>query len=675
MKNTKKNEDVTVVVTCYNVENYITKCFDSILSQTYPNIKIIAVDDHSTDKTKKIIGQYAKKYKNFSAIYNKSNHGQGYSRNVGIKETKTKYIAFVDSDDWIESNFINELYLAITTNKADLAVCDIFVRHENPVSDYRVVMYDTKPDRYGLINTGLAASSCNKMIKTDLIKPIPYPENLANDDIQVVLALMYKYKTAYTDKTYYNYYQRPGSTQNGEVSSKRFEVFKSIQNLRDNINEDIDELVWDAIVWHQVIIVLLVVVPKASGILNRRRLVKDFHKLAIDNSVDIQKNQGFMRFMELGKLNKIYGSIIKFTMSKKLFTLASITMSIYFFCLRHKNKIKLGIKIVRLPIKFMKDPRGVTNRAKSIIKRKYVLDPKITIESVVVAAKKQQKMKTNNLVSVVIPNYNYRNFLIERVYSIVNQSRKIGEIIILDDNSTDSSVELAEEIQQAIDKYIPVRLINNKVNQGTFKQWSRGFSEAKYDYIWIAEADDFSHKDFLVCALKPFSIDPDIVLSYVDTGFMDARGLFIESARRHIDYQVSGHWDSDYIIDGIEEIRRYSYLNNTIANVSSVVFRKHPNIDYADILKDSMGYKQAGDWVFYTNCMLNGKIAYTNKTYNYYRMHGSNVSASTKAKIHLEEILKIYEMIDNRIGLTLKQKRLQEKRIKLLKKVWNVSDA
>jgi glycosyltransferase involved in cell wall biosynthesis len=667
-----KNEIITIVVTCYNVEEYVVKCFDSILRQTYTNIEIIAVDDHSSDDTKKIIQRYEKKYKNFKAIYNKRNRGQGYSRNIGIAATNTKYISFVDSDDWIEINFIEELYKSLISAKADIALCDIYVKHDNPSANHRVVMYDAKPNKFGFINTGLAASSCNKLYKTEIFKGLNYPENLANDDIQVVLAIMYKYNVTYTDKTYYNYYQRIGSTQNGHVSKKRLDVFKSLEFLKYNIGAKIDSKTWDAIIWHQVIVVLLIVIPRAKGLKNRRELIKEFHRLANDHGINLAGNQGFANYTKQNRLNYIYGNIVVYLVVHRLYLLASLSMKLFNMYLQHTNKIKFAIKVLRLPITFAKDPIGLINRVRSIILRKNVIKTKTTIRSLISEAKKQQKLRDSDLVSVVIPNYNYKNFLIERVYSILFQTKKIGEIIILDDKSTDQSIELAEEIKRNIDKYVPVRLINNKTNQGTFNQWKKGFYEAKYDYVWIAEADDFSHKDFLNHAVNPLINNHNVVLSYVDTGFIDEKGIFIESARRHIDYQKSGHWNSSYISNGLDEIHNYSFLNNTIANVSSVVFRKLNSIDYEMIFKDSCSYKQAGDWVFYLNYMQAGDISYVNKTYNYYRFHGNNVSANTKAKIHLDEILRIYNMLDDRLKLTKKQKQMQQKRIKYLKKAWKI---
>jgi hypothetical protein len=231
---------------------------------------------------------------------------------------------------------------------------------------------------------------------------------------------------------------------------------------------------------------------------------------------------------------------------------------------------------------------------------------------------------------------------------------------------------LARTIQKSIGEFVPTRLINNSINLGTFKQWEKGFIEANYEYVWIAEADDYCSHMFLNKTLKSLNSKRDVVMSYVDTGLIDENGLFLDSLKLHIDYQSSGHWNGDYINKGIDEIKQYSYLNNTIANVSSVVFRKKIGIDYPALFSQSRNYKQAGDWVFYLNYMQLGDIAYVDKTINYYRLHGNNVSSSTKAEDHLLEIRSVYDKINNSLKLTGAHKLSQKKRIKFLKKAWNL---
>ena len=136
-----------------------------------------------------------------------------------------------------------------------------------------------------------------------------------------------------------------------------------------------------------------------------------------------------------------------------------------------------------------------------------------------------------------------------------------------------------------------------------------------------------------------------------------------------MDQQHTKHWKHNYVIQGIEEIKNYAYLNCTIANVSSTLIKKG---DYQEFFEKSKQYRQAGDWLFYIQIMKLGKVAYNKKAYNYYRIHGNNVTSTTKKQSHLKEIQKIHEEIDKRYGLTEEQRKMIQKRYDYLKRVWNL---
>ena len=110
---------VSIIIPVYNVEQYLRQCLDSVINQTFKNIEIIAVNDCSTDNSLQIIKEYQQKDKRIVLVDLKQNVGLGFARNEGIKIAKGKYITFVDSDDWIASNFIEILYNEITKNNTD----------------------------------------------------------------------------------------------------------------------------------------------------------------------------------------------------------------------------------------------------------------------------------------------------------------------------------------------------------------------------------------------------------------------------------------------------------------------------------------------------------------------------------------------------------------------------
>ena len=136
-----------------------------------------------------------------------------------------------------------------------------------------------------------------------------------------------------------------------------------------------------------------------------------------------------------------------------------------------------------------------------------------------------------------------------------------------------------------------------------------------------------------------------------------------------IDIMQTGHWDNDYINDGKDEFNNYTYLNCTIANVSSTIIK---NNNYQKYFKMSGKYKQCGDWLLYANIMQLGKVAYTKDVLNFYRVHGDNVSSVTKKEAHIKEMKQIHEYYDKTYGLNKTQKKEIQKRYKFLEKAWNL---
>lgn len=113
---------ITIVVPIYNVEKYIRRCLDSILNQTFTNYEVLMIDDGSTDSSSEICDEYQKKYSNFKAIH-KQNGGLGYARNTGIENANGDYIVFIDGDDYISNNHIENIFMEIEKNKADACYC------------------------------------------------------------------------------------------------------------------------------------------------------------------------------------------------------------------------------------------------------------------------------------------------------------------------------------------------------------------------------------------------------------------------------------------------------------------------------------------------------------------------------------------------------------------------
>lgn len=633
-------DKISVIIPVYNTEQYLEKSIQSVLDQTYKNLEIIIVDDASTDCSSKVIKNITKKYPNILFVYNKENKGAAFCRNLGIKKATGDYIGFLDSDDFIPNDYYEKLYQSLKKADADVAICDIKLINEQSGEQGLVKCYDEKFDLLNIINTPFSASSCNKLFKKELISKYPYPENFINEDIATIIPSLVEAKSiSYSDEVTYNYITRNNSVQNSTFNEKKYDVFYIIDKTLDLIkNHKQYSDIKDSLIFNQLILFLFYIVANEKSFKKRLGILKKYGKFISKYHIDENKN--LKTFLDKqGKLHRLYYKSLVNLIVKKHYIICNLFIEFIHFYQKYmiKNVIKKNIGI--------KDLRNL--------------------------AYKQSKLKEKVSITVVIPNYNYRRFLYQRLYSILSQDIKLKEILILDDCSTDGSREEIDKIVDELKDIIPIKSVYNETNSGSaFKQWQKGFELATGDYVWIAEADDYCSKKLLSKLTKPILKNPDIVISYSDTAFVDTNGnIILKHVKPQIDIQKTGHWDKSYINDGLNEIKNYSFLNCTISNVSSCIIKKG---DYSKFLKESGKYRQAGDWLFYVNVMAGGKIAYIDSVLNYYRMHGNNVSSTMNRKKHIDEINKIYAYYIEKFNLNKQHKKRMDERIKFLKNCWKV---
>ena len=129
MNNTSK---ISIIVPVYNTEKYLKECIDSIINQTYKNLEIILIDDGSTDNSLNICKLFSSQDKRIKII-EKSNSGVSDSRNMGLVSSTGDYITFVDSDDWIENNYIMNLFNNLIANNVDISMCNFNLHSSNNI--------------------------------------------------------------------------------------------------------------------------------------------------------------------------------------------------------------------------------------------------------------------------------------------------------------------------------------------------------------------------------------------------------------------------------------------------------------------------------------------------------------------------------------------------------------
>ena len=211
-------EKITVIVPVYRVEQYLDRCIKSIVEQTYTNLEIILVDDGSPDLCPQLCDLWAEKDSRIKVIH-KKNGGLSDARNAGLEVAEGEYIAFVDSDDWIESKYIEFLYLAIIQTEAEMSACQIRIVQEQDdvpeikVQQTNVEIFSTEEALHSLINGyGFRAVVWNKLYKREFLLGEKFELGKLHEDEFFTYRIIDKCRSlAWIDTPLYNYRQRRGS--------------------------------------------------------------------------------------------------------------------------------------------------------------------------------------------------------------------------------------------------------------------------------------------------------------------------------------------------------------------------------------------------------------------------------------------------------------------------------
>lgn len=235
------NELISVVVPVYNVEKYLKRCIESILNQTYKNLEIILVDDGSKDKSGQICDEYSKKDERIKVIH-KENGGLSDARNVGVENGLGKYICFIDSDDYIDVKFLENLYLIIKKYNADISVCCYKIVYENSNylkieerREFKEEIWNKEQSYKELLLFGkLENYIWNKLFKKSLFNGICFPNGKKMEDIGTTYLLLDKAKKIVkTNYVGYFYMQRKGSIMSN-LNEKLIIDTKEMINIRFN---------------------------------------------------------------------------------------------------------------------------------------------------------------------------------------------------------------------------------------------------------------------------------------------------------------------------------------------------------------------------------------------------------------------------------------------------------
>ena len=426
---------LSVIIPVYNVENYLNECLDSVTSQTLEDMEIICIDDGSTDNSPDILKEYSKKDKRIKII-TKENGGQATARNLGIKEAQGEYIAFVDSDDFIEPTMFEKLYTKAKDNNLDIAMCKI-ATYDNQTEEIKDnvwyymlgVFRDFEKDIFNHKDTKeftchIAVTPYNKIYKTTLLKEnnILFPEGLIFEDEKFFYDTYLRAKRVSIVDEFLYYYRinRKGST---------------VDTIKDNDFSDI--------------------VPISKLIRETFKETDNYedYKILLSN-----------RFIHL--------QLARFTQTSQKYKET-------FF-----NLLKSDLEEVLAD-------RTIYDNLESDVKLR--VDKIINSESL----NEFEKLDEDKVFSVVMACYNAENHLDETINSLLGQSFSFGsniQLILVDDGSTDKTAEICLKYQN---QYPDNIIYLHQENQGQGAARNFGLKYVKGKYINFLDSDDkFSGNTF-----------------------------------------------------------------------------------------------------------------------------------------------------------------------------------
>lgn len=227
---------VSLIIPIYNSSKYLKKCINSLVNQTLKDIEIILINDGSEDESDKIIKEY--KDKRIKYI-RKQNEGIGKTRNRGIKEAVGEYIAFVDSDDYLNEHFCEHMYNKAHQDNCDLVICDFYEDRGNlqeiRFKDFEDSSLRKNPNLINNINLG----PCNKLYLLDMLKKnnIYFEENLKYEDAPFVIKTIKNAKKIGKVNEYLTYYVIHENSETTTRDNKIFDILEICKIIINELNE------------------------------------------------------------------------------------------------------------------------------------------------------------------------------------------------------------------------------------------------------------------------------------------------------------------------------------------------------------------------------------------------------------------------------------------------------
>jgi len=244
--------NISVIVPVYNAEKYLEHCINSILKQTFNDFELLLIDDCSNDKSLEICKKYAQIDKRVKTYHKEINEGTAQSRKTGIFYATAEYVIFVDNDDWIEPEMLEELYQKAFSENYDMVYCDFYYGKKYIKQNY------TNSNNYELIKQVISCSNFfpvtwNKLVRKEVYNKIVFPSTIFSEDRPIMVQVLYNCKTiGYLDKAFYHWriHQKSASHNKRDGIKNLIDDYISyisiiifIKNITENTSEYFNEIV------------------------------------------------------------------------------------------------------------------------------------------------------------------------------------------------------------------------------------------------------------------------------------------------------------------------------------------------------------------------------------------------------------------------------------------------
>ncbi len=233
---------VSIIVPVYNVENYLAKCLDSLISQTHQNIEILVVNDGSKDQSEQIIQDYAQKYPEKIKPFIKENGGLSDARNFGIDHATGDYLGFVDSDDYVTPTMFEEMVNLAEKHDSKMVICNIQKVDQNGNITQKLTQIPNMPEKIDLdknfsVFSDLSYFACNKLFKKELFNDKRFKKGVHFEDIQLIPQLLLECEViAQTQNFHYQYLERTDSITKTHTE-KGLDILMAVENVEDSFKQ------------------------------------------------------------------------------------------------------------------------------------------------------------------------------------------------------------------------------------------------------------------------------------------------------------------------------------------------------------------------------------------------------------------------------------------------------